>query len=108
MTELEINVIKKLAEIPKGKVATYKSMGEACGIKNGARFIGNVMAKNPWPEKYPCYKVVKTNGEIGNYSAGEGTKTKIKLLQKDGIEIKNGKIVKLEKYLYKLKKTQDF
>ncbi len=99
MTDLEVKVVKKLAEIPKGKVATYKSMANACGIRNGARFIGNVMAKNPWPKKYPCYKVVKTDGEIGPYSAGEGTKTKIELLRKDGIEVKNGKIENLEKYL---------
>jgi len=99
MTDLEMKIIQTLRKIPKGKVMTYQSLAKFCGIPNGARFVGNVMAKNPWPEKYPCYKVIKTNGEIGQYSGGEGQKTKIKLLQKNGIKIKNGKVVNLEKYL---------
>lgn len=102
MTDLELKVLKKLTEIPKGKVVTYKTMANACNIINGARFIGNVMRKNPWPEKYPCYKVVKITGEIGAYSGGEGIKTKIELLKKDGIQIKDGKIVDLERYLFLL------
>ena len=100
MTTLELKVLKKLKTIPKGKVVTYKILAKICKIKNGARFVGNVMKKNPYPDKYPCYKVVKINGEVGAYSALNGATSKIRLLEKDGIRIKNGVIVNLEKYLH--------
>ncbi|MEM3408229.1 MAG: MGMT family protein [Candidatus Micrarchaeia archaeon] len=83
-----------LRKIPKGKVITYKRLAELAGNNKAARVVGNLMRRNKNPEKIPCYKVVKSNGGIGGYSAKGGVKKKIQLLKKDGIKIKNGKIEK--------------
>lgn len=99
MTELELKVLKKLQTLPEGKIITYAKLAKLCKIKNGARFIGNVMAKNMDFKKYPCYKVVHSNGQIGNYSGKGGKTTKTKLLKKEGIEIQNDKILKIAQYL---------
>ncbi|MEM3455234.1 MAG: MGMT family protein [Candidatus Micrarchaeia archaeon] len=87
-----------LRKIPKGKVITYKRLAQLAGNNKAARVIGNLMRINKNPEKIPCYKVVKSNGAIGGYSAKGGIKKKIQLLKKDGIQIKNGKIEK--KFMY--------
>ena len=86
-----------LKKIPKGKVTTYKLLAEKCNTS--PRAIGKIMANNQDPIGCPCYKVVKSSGEIGGYSGKNGIKGKIKLLEKDGIKIINGKIDK--KYFYK-------
>lgn len=85
-----------LRKIPKDKVVSYKELAIMC--KTSPRAIGRIMKYNPNPREYPCYKVVKNNGEVGSYSGGEGSKTKIHLLRKDGVKIINGKVNK--KYFY--------
>lgn len=87
-----------LVSVPKGKITTYKNIARAIGGK-GYRAVGNAMNKNPYAPKVPCHRVVKSNGEIGGFAFG--SKNKIEMLKKEGIEIVNEK-VDLEKYLFKL------
>ncbi len=87
-----------LAKVPKGKAITYKRLAELAGNRKAARAVGSLMRKNKDPGKIPCYKVVKSSGEIGRYSAKGGVNKKIELLKKDGIKIKNGRIEK--EFLY--------
>ena len=89
--------IPLLKQIPKGKVTTYKEMARVC--KTSPRAIGRIMAGNPEPLIYPCYKVVASNGELRGYSGEGGLKSKKKLLEKEGIEVIDGKVDK--KYFYR-------
>jgi len=88
---ISIKVYRKLLQVPKGKVTTYSDLAKAIGLKNGHRFVGTIMKKNPYPVIIPCHRVVKSDGKIGGYSYGE--KVKLKMLQKEGIKIKDGKII---------------
>jgi O6-methylguanine-DNA--protein-cysteine methyltransferase len=93
-----VNTTKKLQElllkIPKNKVTTYKILARE--LKIHPRAVGRLLSKND-PRKAPCYKVVYSSGKVGGYSSG--VKEKIKLLKKDGIEIRNGK-VDLKRFLF--------
>ena len=77
-------------QIPKGKVVTYGDIAHALGTK-AYQAVGNAMGANPNPIVVPCHRVIKGNGEIGNYALGIGKK--IELLQNEGIEICNNKVV---------------
>ena len=79
-----------LKKIPKGKVTTYKELARVCGTS--PRAIGRIMASNKYPEKYPCYKVVASNGELTGYSGPGGLKAKRKLLERDGIRFEKGRV----------------
>jgi len=96
---LEQKVYKKLLEVPKGKITTYSELSKAVGIKNGQRFIGNVMNKNPYPAIIPCHRVVKSDGSIGGYTYGKKVKTK--MLTQEGVKIKHGKVIDWNKRLYR-------
>ena len=88
---------KILRKVPRGKVTTYREIARA--LKSRAyRAVGNAMNKNPYSPKIPCHRVVKSNGEVGGFASG--TRKKISLLKKDGINVVKGKI-DLRKYLYK-------
>lgn len=52
------------------------------------------MGQNKQPDKYPCYKVIASDGKLWWYSSKRGCEEKIEKLKKDGIEIHNGKIDK--------------
>ena len=82
---------KKLLQVPKGKVTTYSALAKAVGLKNGQRVIGRIMNKNPYPVVIPCHRVILSNGKVGGYAWGEKVKTK--MLAKEGIKIKKGKIL---------------
>ena len=81
-----------LKKVPKGRVTTYKILAEAAGTK-AYRAVGNAMAKNPYAPKVPCHRVVNSDGNVGNYSGKGGKKGKIGMLEKEGVKVRNGKIV---------------
>lgn len=86
-----------LKKVPRGKVTTYREIAKVLKSK-AYRAVGTAMNKNPDSPRIPCHRVVNSDGSIGGFALG--TKKKIQLLKKEGIEIKNGKI-DLKKYLYK-------
>lgn len=88
---LEQRVYEKLLEVPKGMVTTYGELAKAVGLKNGQRVIGRIMNKNPYPVIIPCHRVILSNGKVGGYSWGKNIKSK--MLSKEGIKIKKGKIL---------------
>ncbi len=88
---LSTKVYKKLLQVPEGKVTTYSDLAKAVGLKSGQRAIGTIMKKNPFPVIVPCHRVVKSDGKIGGFVYGERVKSQ--MLIKEGIKIKNGKIV---------------
>ncbi|MBD3310872.1 MAG: methylated-DNA--[protein]-cysteine S-methyltransferase [Candidatus Magasanikbacteria bacterium] len=76
-------VLKIVANIPKGSTMTYKQVAIMAGKPGAARAVGNVLKSNTDYEKIPCHRVIKSNGEIGNYN--RGAKMKRKLLIKEGV-----------------------
>ena len=92
-------IYKKLLQVPRGKITTYGELSKAVGLRNGQRVVGRIMNKNPYPVIIPCHRVVNSNGQIGGYAYGPDVKTN--MLNKEGIEIQNGKILDFEKRIYK-------
>ncbi len=58
------------ARIPYGEVRSYKWIADQLGVPEGARAVGNAMARHPIPILIPCHRVVKTDGGLGGYSFG--------------------------------------
>ena len=91
-------ILKLTKRIPKGSVTTYKLIAEK--LKTRAyRAVGTALHNNKKPIIIPCHRVVNSDGFIGGYA--KGIKEKIKLLKKEGINIKNNKIINFEKVLFK-------
>lgn len=93
-------VYHELSKVPKGKVITYKALARIAGNPNAARVVGLLMKNNKYPNLIPCYKVVRSDGSIGKYSAKGGKEKKIQLLKKEGIKIIKGKIID-DRYIIK-------
>jgi len=88
-----------LASVPKGRVVTYGRLAEMLGNKHLARAVGNALHKNPDGDKYPCYKVVNSKGELSRGYAFGGISEQKRRLEADGIIVVNDK-VDLDKYGY--------
>lgn len=94
-----------LKKVPKGKVTTYKILAEALGTK-AYHAVGQAMRCNPYAPKVPCHRVVKSDGSIGGFQGSINPKSKevrkkIKMLKKEGVEIKNNKI-NLKRFLFRV------
>ena len=87
--------------IPKGKVVTYGTLAAMLGNKGWARAVGNALHDNPDGEKYPCYRVVNSRGELSKAFVFGGADEQKRRLEKDGIEVENGK-VDLQKHEMKM------
>lgn len=87
-------------KIPKGRISTYKEIAKKLNTK-AYRAIGNVLKKNPYSPIIPCHRIINSNGKIGGFATG--IKNKIKLLESEGVKVKNNRIVDFEKLLYKFK-----
>ena len=90
-----------MRHIPKGKVTTYGAIAKYLGKPGAVRAVGTAVGRNPFAPEIPCHRVVRSDGSIGNYSGGEGVKTKIELLKKEGVEISKGRVTAFEKILYR-------
>ena len=91
---IDKKIYKKLLKVPKGKITTYGELAKAVGLTNGQRAVGKIMNKNPYPGIIPCHRVVKADGKVGGYAYGE--EIKINMLEKEGVKIKDGKILDLK------------
>ena len=96
-TKFQNKVYEICKKIPKGKVTTYKAIAEAMGTK-AYRAVGQALNRNPYAPKVPCHRVMSSDGSLGGFATG--LKNKIRLLKKEGIEIKNNKIPK--KFIMKI------
>ena len=81
-TEFQIKVWNEIAKIPQGETKSYKEIAIAIRRPKSYRAVANACGKNPYPVEIPCHRVIRSNGEIGGYSAG-GSKMKRILLSKE-------------------------
>ena len=92
-------------QIPKGMVSTYGALARALGDIRAARACGVMLSQNPNPPVIPCHRVVMSDGSIGGFTHPEGIKRKIELLRREGIVVKDGKVVDFRKILFDNFKT---
>ena len=91
-------VYEFLLTIPKGRVVTYGQIAEYLGNTKMARAIGNILHNNPDENKYPCYKVVDSKGNLSKHFAFGGIEKQKEKLEYDGISVNNNYQVDLKKY----------
>ena len=87
--------------VPKGRVTSYGAIGKYLGSGKSARMVGWAMNAAHSQKKYvPAHRVVNRNGELtGKHHFGH-PKLMQKLLEKEGIKVKNDKIVNFKKLFW--------
>lgn len=62
-----------------GETLSYGELARRTG--SSARAIGQLCSRNPFPILVPCHRVLADGSRLGNYSGGDGPKTKSWLLE---------------------------
>jgi O-6-methylguanine DNA methyltransferase len=99
----EERVWKLMEAIPKGQVTTYGLIARKLKTK-AYRAVGNACRRNPYAPRVPCHRVVRSNGTIGGFggkTSGETVENKVRMLRREGVEVRNGKIVNFERVVFR-------
>lgn len=86
-------VWKMLCDIPYGAVLTYGEIAERIALKRGIekmspQAVGGAVGYNPISIIIPCHRVIGAGGRLTGYTGG--LDKKIRLLEHEGFQIKNG------------------
>jgi methylated-DNA-[protein]-cysteine S-methyltransferase len=83
-----IRIYAALRRVGWGRTTTYGALAKEVGAgREAARDVGEAMARNPAPLIIPCHRVLATGGKIGGFSAPGGSKTKIRMLELEGVRV---------------------
>ena len=87
MTTFQQDIYRAVQRIPKGSVASYGQIAALAGYPSAARAAGNALHKNRDPDTIPCYRVVHSDGRLGQGYAYGGIEAQKKRLERDGIKV---------------------
>lgn len=91
-------ILEYLTMIPDGKVVTYGQIARWMGNPGLARVVGNLLHVNPDPVRYPCFKVVNSQGKLSGRFGFGGINVQKEMLEADGVEVSDDYVVDLAKY----------
>ena len=77
-TKLQIKIWKELKKIPYGKTKSYGDIAKI--VNTSPRYVGNVCGQNNYLLYIPCHRVIRSDGNLGGFSATGGVNIKRKLI----------------------------
>ncbi len=74
-------VLDATAEVPFGRLSTYRDIATRIGKPGATRAVGNALGRNPIPVIVPCHRVVRSGGSLGGYTGGVAIKERLLALE---------------------------
>ena len=88
-------------QIPKGKVTSYGAIAACLGTRSSARMVGWAMnGAGKVKPKVPAHRVVNRIGMLSGKHHFSPPGSMEKSLKKEGIKVKNDKIIDFEKHFW--------
>lgn len=84
-TDFQVNVWTELLKIEESSTASYEDLAKEVGNLKAVRAVANAVANNKIAYIIPCHRIIRKNGEIGNY--GGGVERKRKMLKYENVFI---------------------
>jgi AraC family transcriptional regulator of adaptative response/methylated-DNA-[protein]-cysteine methyltransferase len=69
-TNFQLKVWEALLGIPQGCMLAYEDVAEKIGQPGAVRAVGTAIAGNPISFLIPCHRVIRKEGNTGNYGGG--------------------------------------
>ncbi len=101
LPDLPGELLKLLAQIPRGRVTTYGDLADALGLRTAARWIGEFLRDHPHLATCPCHRVVRQGGELGLYRIGRETDEKTARLLAEGVTVRDLRIERFDELRFR-------
>ena len=76
-TPFQIKVWEMLLKVPMGDLTTYSELAGAVDHPRAVRAVGTAVGHNPVAFLIPCHRVIRSDGQIGEYHWGSTRKNAI-------------------------------
>ena len=76
-TPFQVKVWETLLKVPMGGLTTYTKLADETGHPRAVRAVGSAVAKNPVALLIPCHRVIRSDGQVGEYHWGDTRKNAI-------------------------------
>lgn len=73
-------VLAACRNIGPGRTKSYCALAKTVKSPNSARAVGNILARNRFGLIIPCHRVIRSDGQLGGFSAQGGIGLKRKML----------------------------
>ncbi len=91
LPDIEKIVVELVAQIPRGKVTTFREIARALGDPIAARAVASILTQHK--HDCPSYRVISFDGTVSQEQAT--------LLQAEGIPIRDGRVLSLTQFLFR-------
>ena len=98
-------ILRVVAKIPKGKVATYGQVAAIAGLPRRARLVGTTL-KVEDTRDVPWHRVLRADGRIAFPAGSEPFEQQRRRLEREGIAVKAGKVA-LDRYGWRRDRALD-
>jgi methylated-DNA-[protein]-cysteine S-methyltransferase len=89
LTPFQRTVLEAVSRVPYGTVQSYGGIARAAGWPRAPRAAGGALAINPISIVIPCHRVIRSDGQAGEYGRDSlgpcGPKYKLMLLALEGV-----------------------
>jgi len=92
--QFDVTVWEIVSAIKPGQVMSYGEVSRAAGFPRHARMVSKAMSRSPTP--LPWHRVIRSDRTLAFAIGSEAYKKQRDLLKKEGVEIKNRKVIPLE------------
>jgi len=101
-------VYEVVKQVPYGRVTSYGAIASFLGAKRSARMVGWAMNASQGHDDVPAHRVVNRVGLLSGKHHFEGTNLMQQLLESEGIEVEDYKIVDFKKHFWDPAKELEF
>lgn len=77
LSEFERDVLTAARRIPRGQTRPYSWIAHEIGRPRAVRAVGTALGNNPVPVLIPCHRVVRSDGNLGEYVFGGALKEEL-------------------------------
>ncbi len=96
------SIYNVVAEIPRGRVATYGQIAELAGIAGQPRRVGYALSALSRDSGVPWHRVINAKGEISVRSDSRAGKLQRKLLEQEGVVFDRGGRISLDRFRWRV------
>jgi methylated-DNA-[protein]-cysteine S-methyltransferase len=90
VSEFFCTIYAEMRTLGWGEIVTYGELAARVGSPGAAQAVGQAMGRNPVPIIVPCHRVLASGNKLGGFSAPGGTRSKLWLLDMEGVRLSAG------------------
>lgn len=101
-TDPHLAILRAVARVPAGCVASYQAVAEAAGLPGRARLVGSVLGRCPLSDDVPWHRIIGADGRIRDRRGGGATEQR-RRLGLEGVEVDERGRIDLSVHAWRLR-----